>query len=113
MLPGTYDFGEYIVGDTVSQRTLTITRTPEGGSPSPENLTGATVIWTFYDHAGVQRLQMTEGSGLSHTGVGGVVTLDQFVVPDQHGVYSHHLEIDYPDGRERTYISGALVAKVP
>lgn len=108
MEPGNYNFPSHVAEDTVKARTFTITRTPQGGSAGPEDLTNATVHFTVRDELDLVAYEATDGAGLSHNGALGVVTLDAFNAPSKAGVHNHDLEINFPDGRRHTYIKGTL-----
>lgn len=108
MKSGTYNFGTFIAGDTVTGRDFTITRT-SAGTTSPEDLTGANASMVFFGASGAVALKFTDGDGLTITN--NVIALDSFRAPNVAGRYEYNLEIGFPTGESFTYLHGSLKAE--
>lgn len=79
----------------------------EGGSPY--DLTGATAVFSIYDRNGTQALSLSSGSGITHTGAGGVLTITatnaQVVDLNTHD-YNYELILTLQSGRVWPILDG-------
>ena len=106
MKPSSFDFETHSVGDSVREHTFTLTRTVDGVT-SPEDLTGASVVFEFTEPDGTCWFEATqENSGVSVAG--NVVTLHEFLAHTESGNYRYRMTITYTTELVRTYLVGRL-----
>ena len=99
-IPGTYNFGKVVSGDTITSKTITFDFSLAGYSAKLQMKRAA------QDAAPVVDLQ--EGSGLQISGSSLIV--DQFTAPttDAGLILHYDLELTSPEGVRRTYLTGTL-----
>ena len=109
MLPQTHNYGTYLRGDTVPEKTFTLYWV-ENGVETAMDLTGATIFIVFrYDST--RRITKTIGSGITAPDLNlGKFTVNSFV-PEQAGTYHYDIKITFSDGTVRTYVEGILDIK--
>jgi hypothetical protein len=102
-----YDFGNLIAGDTYSGVSFEL----ELQSGSPVDLTDAEIRATF-KYGGIDgavALSFQVGSGITITdAVNGAFQIEPFVVPEAVGVYYADVEVTFPDGTRKTYITAVM-----
>ena len=106
MLPTLYNYGSWLRGDTVSERTFTLNRVVDGVT-TPLDLSTATIRCEFRLDT-TRKMLFTIGSGIDNSNAAiGEFTIEKFNA-QWVGLYRYDIEITFADGTIRTYIYGTL-----
>ena len=100
-LPGTFNFGDYVSGDTVPAVPMTF--------PSDMDFTGSTALLQFRRAPGeTEVLALTDTSGISIAT--NVVTIEKFTAPtvNEKTIYFYDLQITTSGGDVRTWSHGSI-----
>lgn len=101
--PGTYNFGQYVAGDTVTSKRFTIT---QGETPVAVDLTGATIKIDFVYKK--NRVSKTIGSGITIVDASdGIFDLDAFSL-SVSGIWNYDVQITLADTTIHTWVSGTI-----
>lgn len=107
MLPGKVNYKSFVRNDTINARRFTLTQTVNSIT-TPISLTGADIKSFFTDRRKTSKLMLI-GDGITLIDApNGVFEIDSFSL-DVPGTYDYDVDILFPNGVRRTYISGQIV----
>lgn len=108
MIPETYNFGTYAMGNTVDTHRFVVSLTIDGVAQTNPLAGGSAWLRLYRGAYGTGKLisELTPGSGLTITG--DTVEMASFAAPSDRGDYRYRLTIVLSDGFTRTINEGSL-----
>jgi len=105
MIQGIYDFPDIVSGDTSTTTDFQIIT-----NSAPTDLTGCTIKMDFANAAGtiVKYFSTTAGTISFIDAINGKFRIEQYLCDIPKGPHTYDIQIIFPDGQIKTYITGTI-----